>query len=210
VARHTKREYCSTTSLRFRLRPTRASTVSLAFRFCWLMPTRTFRRLSRGGGWKGARLKVGFLFYDLPNDVPLTDIAILFQGICNPPDEIREATFRITGDQSNESPKAVVAPGSHSTPVPVGVSGYRQSTHGGGGRRSKRQVLALLPVRVFGRRIRRIGKSERHLTIHRLQLYTRRICQTRGMSPNFGGIEFVPPGDFGAHLRRQEFFTRRR
>src|ERR1041384_587831 len=55
-----------------------------------------FSEIERGSGWKGARLKVGFLFYDLRNDVPQTEIAILFQGICNPPDEIREATFRIT------------------------------------------------------------------------------------------------------------------
>src|SRR2546426_5450293 len=27
---------------------------------------------------------------------PLTDASVLFQGVCNPPDEVREATFRIT------------------------------------------------------------------------------------------------------------------
>ena len=47
-------------------------------------------------GWKGARLTVSFLFYDLRNGAPASEVAPLFQGICNPPDEIREATFRIT------------------------------------------------------------------------------------------------------------------
>src|SRR6266568_9174716 len=55
-----------------------------------------FSEIERSGGWKGARLRAGFLFYDLRNDVPLTECSILFQGVCNPPDEIREATFRIT------------------------------------------------------------------------------------------------------------------
>src|SRR5450631_1247691 len=32
-----------------------------------------FSEIERSGGWKGARLKVGFLFYDLRNNVPLTD-----------------------------------------------------------------------------------------------------------------------------------------
>src|SRR3984893_15649575 len=55
-----------------------------------------FSEVERAGGWKGARLTVGFLFYDLRNGVPLTATSVIFQGICNPPDEIREATFRIT------------------------------------------------------------------------------------------------------------------
>src|SRR5215467_8994936 len=55
-----------------------------------------FSELERSNGFRGARLKVVFLFYDLPNDTALTDVATLFQGIFNSPDEIREATFRIT------------------------------------------------------------------------------------------------------------------
>src|SRR5579872_3688345 len=55
-----------------------------------------FSEIERTGGWKGARLTVSFLFYDLRNDIALTEGSVLFQGVCNPPDEIREATFRIT------------------------------------------------------------------------------------------------------------------
>src|SRR6266496_564250 len=55
-----------------------------------------FSELERASGFKGARLKVGFLFYDLRGDSALTEVATLFQGICNPPEEIREGTFRIT------------------------------------------------------------------------------------------------------------------
>src|SRR5512133_386059 len=55
-----------------------------------------FSELERAVGWKGARLKAGFLFYDLRADEPVSETSVLFQGVCNPPDEIREATFRIT------------------------------------------------------------------------------------------------------------------
>src|SRR4051812_15075552 len=55
-----------------------------------------FSEIERAVGWKGSRLKVGFLFYDLRRDEAASEISVIFQGICNPPDEIREATFRIT------------------------------------------------------------------------------------------------------------------
>src|SRR5690349_21719053 len=47
-----------------------------------------FSEIERALGWKGARLTVSFLFYDLRNDTALTEPALLFQGVCNPPDEI--------------------------------------------------------------------------------------------------------------------------
>src|SRR5690349_17195353 len=55
-----------------------------------------YSEIERAIGWKGARLTAGFLFYDLRNGAPATETSVLFQGICNPPDEIREGTFRIT------------------------------------------------------------------------------------------------------------------
>ena len=74
----------------------------------------------------------------------------MFQGICNPPDEIREATFRITATQPDESAAAAAAAGADSAPVSVGVSGERGAAAGGDRRRREWQVLALLPVRIFG------------------------------------------------------------
>src|SRR5581483_7054123 len=55
-----------------------------------------FSEIERAVGWKGARLKAGFLFYDLRRDQAASEVSWIFQGLCNPPDEIREATFRIT------------------------------------------------------------------------------------------------------------------
>src|ERR1035441_2501609 len=49
-----------------------------------------FSEIERATGWKGAQLTVGFVFYDLRNDAPLTSTSVVFQGICNPPEQIRE------------------------------------------------------------------------------------------------------------------------
>src|SRR5260370_28716402 len=53
-------------------------------------------QIERITGWKGARLTAGMVLYDLRNDVVLTERSVLFQGICNPPDEILEATLRLS------------------------------------------------------------------------------------------------------------------
>src|SRR5437016_11678759 len=49
-----------------------------------------FSQIERSLGVKGAKLTVSFLFYDLPNGAPLTAASVVFQGVCNSPDEVRE------------------------------------------------------------------------------------------------------------------------
>jgi len=55
-----------------------------------------FSEVQKAVGWRGATLTVSFVFYDLVNNVSLTDAAVVFQGICNPPDQIQESTFRLS------------------------------------------------------------------------------------------------------------------
>lgn len=55
-----------------------------------------FSEIERSVGWKGAVITVSFLFYSLKSGLADTETMVLFQGIANPPDEIREATFRLT------------------------------------------------------------------------------------------------------------------
>ena len=55
-----------------------------------------FSELERSVGWKGGQLTVSVLFYDLRNNVALTDTTVVFQGVCNPPDRSDETTFRLT------------------------------------------------------------------------------------------------------------------
>src|SRR4051794_34197416 len=53
-------------------------------------------QIERSTGWKGARLTASLVFYNLRSGEALTARSMLFQGICNPPDEILEATLRLS------------------------------------------------------------------------------------------------------------------
>jgi len=55
-----------------------------------------FSEIEQSTGFRGATITVSFVFYDLRNNAPLTDAVVVFQGICNPPDQIKEATLRVT------------------------------------------------------------------------------------------------------------------
>jgi hypothetical protein len=151
-----------------------------------------FSEIERSIGWKGARLTVSFLIYSLPNQAPASDIAVLFQGICNPPDEILEATFRLTAINRMNLQRVLLpqvriqrtcpwdfpATADQRTEAIDGGSngpyslyyrcGYSADIAGGAG-----NLNGAAPYTTCG--------------------YTRSDCQARGMWGNFGGIEFVPP-----------------
>ena len=55
-----------------------------------------FSQLERDGGFKGALLTVRFLFFDLRQGMPSSDISTVFLGIMNSPDEVTESTFRLS------------------------------------------------------------------------------------------------------------------
>ena len=151
-----------------------------------------FSEIERATGWKGARLTASFLFYDLRNGAPATEATVLFQGICNPPDEIREATFRITATNRMNLQRLLLPqvriqrrcpwafPGTaeaRTEAIDGGVNGkysryyrcgYSAGSDGGNG-----ALNGGAPYATCG--------------------YTRGDCEARGMFGHFGGIEFVPP-----------------
>ncbi len=151
-----------------------------------------FSEIEQATGWKGALLTVSFLFYDLRNDVPATDTQVVFQGICNPPDESREATFRHYGEQPDEPAAAAAAGGADPAPVPVELSGDSRTADGSRRRRGGRAVLDVLPVRILGGETGGSGNLNSGAPYTTCG-YVRADCQARGMWLNFGGIEFVPP-----------------
>ena len=55
-----------------------------------------FSQIERTIGFKGAKVTTRFLFYDLRTGLSVTESTVLFPGIANPPEEIREATFRLS------------------------------------------------------------------------------------------------------------------
>jgi hypothetical protein len=151
-----------------------------------------FSEIERATGWKGARLTAGFLFYDLRNDVPLTATAAVFQGICNPPDQIKQSTFRLTAINRMNLQRLMLpqvriqrrcpwqfpaTPAQMTEAIDGGVNGkyslyyrcgYSAGLPGGTG-----NLNGSGPFTSCG--------------------YTRADCQARGMWTRFGGLEYLPP-----------------
>jgi hypothetical protein len=151
-----------------------------------------FSEIERSTGWKGASLTVSFLFYDLANNVPLTDSSVIFQGICNPPDQIKEATLRLsainrmnlqrlllpevriqrlcpwifpaTADQRTEA----VDGGANGQYSLYYRCGYSADISGGAGTLNGTAAFTSCG-------------------------YSTSDCQARGIPQRFGGIEYVPP-----------------
>ncbi|MBI3281327.1 MAG: hypothetical protein HYZ57_15940 [Acidobacteria bacterium] len=55
-----------------------------------------FSQIERNTGWRGARLLVRFIFYDLKAGAATSPDSVVFRGIANPPDEITESAMRLT------------------------------------------------------------------------------------------------------------------
>jgi len=151
-----------------------------------------FSEVERATGWKGANLTVGFLFYDLRNDVPLTEMTVIFQGICNSPDQIKEATIRLTAINrmnlqrlhlpevriQRRCPWIFPATDDQRTEaVDGGVDGkyslYYRCGYSAGASGGAGSLNGSTPYTTCG--------------------YTRADCQARGIAQRFGGLEYVPP-----------------
>ncbi len=162
-------------------------------------------QIERATGWKGARLTAGLVFYDLRNGAPLTERSVLFQGICNPPDEILEATFRITATNRMNLQRLLLPQVriQRRCPWEFPSDGPQRTEAVDGGARGKysRYYRCGYSAGVAGG----TGELEGSVAFAGCG-YTRTNCEARGMFRNFGGIEFVPPaisvrtyGDKSAH-----------
>ena len=151
-----------------------------------------FSEIERSCGWKGARITAGFLFYDLRNEGPASETVTLFQGICNPPDEIREATFRVTAVNRMNLQRLVLPPIriQRRCPwqFPESLDHRTEGLDGGAaGRYSLYYRCGYSPDIAGGCGAMNSGAPFASCG------YTRADCQARGMQNRFGGIEFVPP-----------------
>jgi hypothetical protein len=151
-----------------------------------------FSEIEGSTGFRGAKITVSFVFYDLRNNAPLTNAVVVFQGICNPSDQIKEATLRITATNRMSLQRVFLpemriqrrcpwtfpstpaqqqeaidggAEGSYSVYYPCG---YSAGLPGGCG-----SLNNDTPFTSCG--------------------HTPTECQARGMVARFGGIEYIPP-----------------
>src|ERR1039457_6976378 len=148
--------------------------------------------IERATGWKGARLTAGLVFYDLRNGAPLTDRSVIFQGICNPPDEILEATFRITATNRMNLQRLLMPQVriQRRCPweFPSGDPQRAEAVDGGASGKYSRYYRCGYSPGVTG------GTGTLNGSVPFAGCgYTRTDCQARGMFHNFGGLEFVPP-----------------
>ena len=153
-------------------------------------------------GTKGARLTVRFLFYDLVNDAPASEVSTLFRGIANAPESITESQFRVSFNNrlslqrtllpnvrmqkrcpwtfpSNQSQRIeAISGGSRGQFSAFFRCGYSASESGGSGTSDA-------------------GSAGPFTSCD----YTRSSCEERGMfskdssnsiTRRFGGVEFVP------------------
>jgi hypothetical protein len=151
-----------------------------------------FSEIQQSCGWKGAKLTVGFLFYDLRNQTPLTDTVVVFQGICNSPDEIRESTFRLTATNRMNLQRLLLPPVriERTCPweFPTTAAQRTEAVAGGTEGKYSRYYPCGYSADIAGG-TGNLNNGQPYTSCS----YTRQDCQARGMFKRFGGIEFVPP-----------------
>jgi hypothetical protein len=162
--------------------------------------------IERGIGWKGARLTAALVFYDLRNGAALTERSVIFQGICNPPDEILEATFRITATNRMNLQRLLLPQVriQRRCPWEFPSDELRREEAVDGGTSGKYSRYA-------GIRRGRPENGRPTATMHLPCADMHGRLRSRGMFHNFGGIELVPPAisvrTYGdrAHTRRRSW-----
>jgi len=151
-----------------------------------------FSEIERSCGFKGSQLTVSMVFYDLRNGAALTDTAVVFQGVANPPQEIKEATLRLTA-MNRMSLQRVLLPQiriQRRCPwdFPATVEERTEAVDGGvDGAYSQYYRCGYSPDIAGG-----TGNLNGGMPYTSCG-YTRTDCQARGMWTRFGGLEYLPP-----------------
>ncbi|MBI3470750.1 MAG: hypothetical protein HY013_05280, partial [Candidatus Solibacter usitatus] len=153
-----------------------------------------FSQIERTVGFKGALVAIRFLFYDLKNNAEATNVAAMFQGIANPPEEITESRFRLTA-VNRMSLQRVLLPEvrvQRRCPwnFPATLAERTEAVDGGAQGRYSRFYRCGYSADVAG------GAGNLNgTTPYTSCSFTRADCEARGMfsqGRRFGGIEFVP------------------
>mgnify|MGYP005840945831 CR=1 FL=1 len=174
-----------------------------------------FSQIERQGGWKGARLCVRFLFHDLAAGAPVSEQAVIFRGVANPPEEITESTCRVAFTNRLNLQRVLLPQTRIQRRCPwifPSTAEERVQARDGGarGKYSGLFKCGYSPDVAGG-----AGNLDGGVPFESCD-YTRKDCETRGMfdcdsaqqeTKRFGGIEFVPPsvlvrghGEKGYHL----------
>ncbi len=150
-----------------------------------------FSEIEQSRGFKGAQVTVSFIFYDLPNSQALTDPIVVFQGICNPPDQIKESTFRLSAANRMNLQRLTLPPVhiQRRCPwnFPTTLDERTEAVNGGAEGQYSPYYRCGYSADVPGG----TGSLDSGVAYTSCG-YVRTDCQARGMWTRFGGIEFVP------------------
>lgn len=158
-------------------------------------------QIERSVGWKGARVTVRFLFFDLKNGVAASESTVVFRGLANSPDEITETTLRLSVSNRLNLQRLLLPEVRIQRRCPWKFPGNAQqraeaTTGGAQGKYSPFFRCGYSPDVPEGR-----GSLDGAAPYSYCD-YTRPLCEQRGMfkqdasgnpTRRFGGIEFVPP-----------------
>lgn len=174
-----------------------------------------FSQIERSTGWKGSRVTVRFVFFNVRSGTAASESVVVFQGIANPPDEITETVFRLTVTNSLNLQRVLLPEVRVQKRCPwkfpataaqreEGVTGLDRAKY------SPFFRCGYSPDVAGG--VGNLNGSEPYTSCD----YTRAQCEARGMfsqdaaanpTRRFGGIEFVPPttlvrshGEKGFHV----------
>ena len=153
-----------------------------------------FSELERSVGWKGATLRVTFLFYNLLQNLPTSDAVVLFQGIVNPPDQSTESLFQLSAVNRMNMQRVLLPPVRIQRRCPWLFPANAQQrqeavTGGNAGAYSLYYPCGYSPDQTGG--VGDMVGGQPYTSC----AYTRLDCEARGMfsgPARFGGIEFVP------------------
>jgi hypothetical protein len=166
-------------------------------------------------GWKGSRLTVTFLFFDLINSVVASDSMIAFRGIANSPDQSTESTLRLSFTNRLNLTRVYLPDMSIQKRCPwtfpaTAAQRLEAVTGGASGEFSPFYRCGYSADQTGG--VGNLNAGAAYTTCD----FTRTQCQQRGMfstdnsnnaTRRFGGLEFVPAsiivrtyGERGTHV----------
>jgi hypothetical protein len=159
-----------------------------------------FSEIERSTGFKGAQVTIRFLFYDFVLNQAASEARVVFRGIANSPDEIRESAFRFTVMNRLNLQRIVLPDVRIERSCPwffPSTSAQRLEALTGG---VKGAYSALYKCGYSADQTGGVGNLNAGVPFTSCD-YTRTSCTQRGMfsidaasnaTARFGGIEFVP------------------
>lgn len=174
-----------------------------------------YSQAERSTGWKGAKLTVRFVFYDMRTETPATEAAVLFRGIANAPESIRESAIRLSFNNRLNFQRLLLPEVRIQKRCPwlfpSNAEQRLESMDGG----EKGQYSSFFRCGYSAGEPGGVGSLNAAAPYTTCD-YTRASCEQRGMfktdsagtvTRRFGGVEFVPSsvlvrsfGDKGTHV----------